>query len=86
MNGKAIILILAGSFWSLAVVASDKPNIVFMLMDDMGYADVSCYGASDVMTPEIDKLASEGVRFTQCYAMGAECSPSRTAILTGRYP
>ncbi len=66
--------------------AEDKPNIVFMLMDDMGYADIGCYGAPDAKTPRIDKLAAEGIRFTQCYAMGAECTPSRTAILTGRYP
>ena len=57
-----------------------------MLMDDMGYADIGCYGAPDAKTPQIDQLAAEGVRFTQCYAMGAECTPSRTAILTGRYP
>ena len=63
-----------------------KPNIVFILADDMGYADLACYGADDVKTPHIDNLAKEGVKFTNVYAMGAECTPSRTSILTGRYP
>ncbi|MEM7394571.1 MAG: sulfatase-like hydrolase/transferase [Verrucomicrobiota bacterium] len=63
-----------------------KPNIVFMLVDDMGYADLSCYDAPDVKTPNIDRLGAEGVRFTQLYATGPECTPSRTGFLTGRYP
>lgn len=62
-----------------------KPNIVFILVDDMGYGDLACYGAPDAKTPHLDRLAAEGVRFTQVYANGAECTPSRTAILTGRY-
>ncbi len=86
MKAVAMILALGEVFWPLLAAASEKPNIVFMLMDDMGYADIGCYGAPDVKTPQIDRLASEGVRLTQCYAMGAECTPSRTAILTGRYP
>ncbi|MEM7147511.1 MAG: sulfatase-like hydrolase/transferase [Verrucomicrobiota bacterium] len=65
---------------------AEKPNIVFMLVDDMGAGDLSCYGAPDVETPRIDGLAAEGVRFTRFYAMGPECTPSRTAFLTGRYP
>ncbi len=78
------------TFCALALFTSPSsagpPNIVFMLVDDMGYADLSCYGAPDVKTPRIDDLAKEGIRFTNFYAMGAECTPSRTAILTGRYP
>ncbi|MFT4692307.1 MAG: arylsulfatase A-like enzyme [Limisphaerales bacterium] len=66
--------------------AAKKPNIVFMLVDDMGYGDLSGYGAPDAQTPNIDRLGTQGVKFIQFYAMGAECSPSRTAILTGRYP
>lgn len=78
--------------FSLTIDAADtdadapKPNIVFILADDMGHADLGCYGAPDAKTPHIDHLAEEGVRFTQAYAMGPECSPSRTSILTGRYP
>lgn len=66
--------------------ADQKPNIVFILADDMGYSDLACYGAPDSKTPNIDQLAAEGVRFTSIYAMGPECTPSRTSILTGRYP
>ena len=63
-----------------------QPNIVFFLADDMGYADLGCYGAPDAKTPRIDELAKQGVKFVNAYAMGAECTPSRTSILTGRYP
>jgi arylsulfatase A-like enzyme len=78
--------LLLGS-WSFAPCASaaDRPNIVFIMADDMGYGDVGCYGAPDVRTPNIDKLAAQGVRFTQFYANGPECSPTRAAFLTGRY-
>lgn len=62
-----------------------RPNIVFILADDLGWADVSCYGAKDIRTPVIDRLAKDGVRFTQSYSNGTECSPTRTAFLTGRY-
>lgn len=64
---------------------SSQPNIVFILADDMGYGDLGCYGRTDIKTPNIDQLAKEGVRFTQHYANGPECSPTRTAFLTGRY-
>ena len=62
-----------------------RPNIVFLFADDLGYADLGCYGAKDIRTPAIDRLASQGVRFTQFYSNGTECSPTRTALLTGRY-
>src|SRR5712675_629311 len=62
-----------------------KPNIVFILADDLGYADVSCYGQRDYMTPNVDRLALEGARFTQAYANSAVCSATRTALITGRY-
>src|SRR5262249_50720689 len=64
---------------------STKPNIVFILADDLGYADVSCYGQRDFTTPNIDRLAIEGLRFTQGYSNSADCSPTRTALITGRY-
>jgi N-acetylgalactosamine-6-sulfatase len=57
-----------------------------MLSDDLGYGDLACFGAKDVRTPHIDSLARDGVRFTNAYANGPECTPSRTAILTGRHP
>jgi arylsulfatase A-like enzyme len=64
---------------------SSRPNIVFILADDLGYADLSCYGRPDFKTPNIDRLATEGVRFTQAYANSAVCSATRTALITGRY-
>lgn len=63
---------------------SSKPNIIMILTDDMGYSDLGCYG-SEIHTPNIDKLAAEGVRFTHCYNSSRSC-PSRAAILTGLYP
>ena len=71
---------------AFSVLAADKPNIVFILADDMGYGDLGCYGHPRAKTPVIDRLAKEGVRFTQHYSNGTECSPTRTAFLTGRYP
>ena len=68
-----------------AAIFADRPNIVFILTDDMGYGDLGCYGHPVAKTPNIDRLAKEGVRFTQHYANGPECSPTRTAFLTGRY-
>jgi len=62
-----------------------RPNIVFIMADDLGYADLGCYGADDIRTPALDRLAAEGLRFTDFYANGAVCSPTRVAFLTGRY-
>ncbi len=63
-----------------------RPNIVMILIDDMGYADLSCYGSKAHRTPHIDRLAAEGIRFTDFHSNGAVCSPTRAAFLTGRYP
>ncbi len=62
-----------------------RPNIVFIMADDLGYADLSCYGRPDFQTPNIDRLASQGMRFLQAYANSAVCSATRTALITGRY-
>ena len=61
------------------------PNIVFILADDLGYADVACYGRPDIRTPSIDHLAAGGVRFLQAYANSAVCSATRVGLITGRY-
>ena len=61
------------------------PNIVLIMADDLGYGDVGCYGCSDIRTPAIDGLATDGVRFTTFYSNAPECTPTRTALLTGRY-
>lgn len=62
-----------------------KPNIVFILADDIGYGDFGCYGATKVKTPHIDKLASQGLRFTDAHSAAAVCTPTRYAFLTGQY-
>ena len=65
--------------------ADPKPNIVYIMADDMGYADLSCYGRREYRTPNIDGLAASGVRFLQAYANSSVCSATRTALITGRY-
>jgi len=62
------------------------PNIVFFLVDDLGYSDVGCYGSDYYQTPNIDKLTEEGMRFTNAYAASCVCSPTRASILSGKYP
>lgn len=62
-----------------------RPNIVYILMDDLGYGDVSCYGAQHLHTPHIDQLSREGMRFSDAHAPSAVCTPSRYGTLTGRY-
>src|SRR5262250_383113 len=62
-----------------------RPNIVFILADDLGYADVACYGRPDLRTPNIDRIAARGVRFLQGYANSAVCTATRVALITGRY-
>jgi arylsulfatase A-like enzyme len=76
------------TFLSLALApapAPPRPNVVLFLSDDMGYADLGCYGATDIRTPHLDRLAREGVRLTDCYSNGPVCTPTRCALLTGRY-
>lgn len=67
-------------------VYSSQPNIVFLLADDMGYGDLACYGHPVIKSPNLDRLAKQGVRLTDCYAASPNCSPARTGILTGRSP
>lgn len=67
-------------------VAEQSPNVVLIYTDDLGYGDISAYGADKIKTPNIDKLASEGLMFTHAYATSATCTPSRYAMLTGEYP
>jgi len=63
-----------------------KPNIIIFFMDDMGFADISCYGATNIQTPNIDSLAENGVKFSTFYSSAPVCSPSRAGLLTGRLP
>lgn len=71
-------------FLSLAVLAADRPNILVIVGDDMGYADVGFHGCKDIPTPHLDALAASGVRFTNGYVTGPYCSPTRAGLLTGR--
>ncbi|MCX7045686.1 MAG: sulfatase-like hydrolase/transferase [Candidatus Sumerlaeota bacterium] len=71
---------------AVAAVAAGKPNVILIVTDDQGAMDAGCYGAKDLATPAIDALAARGVRFTQFYSGAPVCSPSRAALLTGRYP
>jgi len=84
----AVSLIAPGCMTrSRSVTAQNKRlNFVFILIDDMGWRDAGCYGSSFYETPNIDKLAKEGMRFTDAYAAGPVCSPTRASILTGKYP
>lgn len=71
---------------SPALFAADRPNFVLIIADDIGYNDLGCYGSPDARTPHIDALAKEGIRFTQAFLTASSCSPSRSSIITGRYP
>ena len=64
---------------------SDRPNFILIMADDLGYGDISCYGNTMINTPNIDKLASEGIRFTDFHSNGTVCSPTRAALMTGKY-
>src|SRR5438445_6509191 len=68
-----------------AAAQRPKPNIVFIYADDVGYGDLSCYGATRVRTPNLDRLGAGGVRFTNAHASSATCTPSRYSMLTGEY-
>ena len=83
LHSLALTLLLAAF---AATAAARPPNIVFILMDDLGWADIGANGSSFYQTPNIDSLARDGVRFTDAYAAAPVCSPTRAAILTGKYP
>jgi len=80
---SCVVVVLAGADSLQASPA--KPNIVMIYVDDMGYGDVACFGATDVKTPSLDRMAAGGVKFTNCYNSSSACSPSRAALMTGSY-
>ena len=84
MNRALLASLLATCFPLLSHAA--QPNILLIYTDDQGSIDANCYGAKDLATPTIDKLATRGVRFTQMLAPAAVCSPSRAGLLSGRIP
>jgi len=85
MNRLVLLSLLLCAFCASSL-AADKPNIVMIFIDDMGWGDFSCFGNQDAKTPNVDRLAAEGIRFTQFYVNSPICSPSRCALTTGQYP
>lgn len=83
MNFRILIPVL---FLSSLLQAQQRPNIIYIMADDLGYADLSCYGRKDYTTPYIDRLAEEGAKFMNAYAGAPLCTPTRTSFMTGRYP
>ena len=79
-------LLWTGLFGSSQLLAENKKNVILFLVDDLGWMDLSCQGSKFYKTPNIDKLASSGVRFTDAYSACVVCSPTRAAVLTGKYP
>jgi arylsulfatase A-like enzyme len=81
------VLLLISCLMTIHVgFTSAQPNIILIVADDLGYGDLGVYGSKDIKTPQFDKLAQEGVRFTQFYSNGPECTPTRVSLLSGRYP
>jgi len=84
---SSVVALFLGIFLSPQLSgAAPKPNILFILSDDMGYGDIGCYGGQLAPTPNIDRLAKEGIRFSQYYSVSPICSPSRTGTTTGAFP
>src|SRR5437763_5371573 len=95
---QAVILLALATQWGLASPAHaaeiantanavpERPNIIFILADDLGWADLACYGSTFYETPNLDRLARSGMKFTQAYAACCVCSPTRASIMTGKYP
>ena len=80
------LLLLLFICFAVTVTAQQRPNIIFIFIDDMGYSDLSCFGNKEIQTPNIDGLAKQGMRFTNYYDNSPICSPSRVAAITGSYP
>jgi len=83
---KSLRALLCALLLPLGLAATDRPNVLFVLIDDMGWGDFSCFGNTEAKTPNLDRLAREGLTFAQFYVNSPICSPSRCALLTGQYP
>src|SRR6478735_5594054 len=84
--GLARLLFFSFLFCVANRAEAKSPNIILILADDLGYADLGCYGHPSIRTPNLDRMAAEGLRFTDFYAGNCYCTPSRAALLTGRLP
>ncbi|GAB4016210.1 sulfatase family protein [Spirosoma koreense] len=85
MQHRILGLIVSFFLAPIVIIAQSKPNIILIYADDLGYGDVSCYGATRIKTPNIDRVAAEGLRFTNAHASSATCTPSRFTLMTGQY-
>ena len=82
-TAAAATVLVASAAAPVSLKAADKPNIIYILADDLGYGDVGCYGQTEIKTPNIDRLAADGLRFTDHYAGSTVCAPSRCSLMTG---
>lgn len=85
VSGLLMLLFSISNFISFAQTKNRKPNIIIIYVDDLGYGDIGCYGASLVKTPNVDRMASKGLRFTDAHCSASTCTPSRFSLLTGSY-
>jgi arylsulfatase A-like enzyme len=86
MTGACVTGAVLSGFQNMAFAAAgDRPNIIFIMADDLGYGDLGCYGQKLVKTPRVDRMAQEGLMFTQCYAGAVVCAPSRSVLMTGQH-
>jgi arylsulfatase A len=83
---QLMIVILIPFLGVAQKIATKRPNVVLIMADDLGYGSLGCYGNKDIQTPNIDRLAANGMRFTDFHSSGTVCTPTRAALLTGRYP
>ncbi len=79
------VLLASAASTAFAVEAPPRPNVVFILADDLGFGDLGCYGQKKIKTPNIDRMATEGLRFTQFYCGCSVCAPSRCTLMTGKH-
>ena len=86
MNSSTRFISVAILVAAAATSVSAAPNFIVIFTDDQGYNDLGCFGSKDIRTPHIDRMAKEGMRFTDFYSAASVCTPSRAALLTGCYP
>lgn len=86
ISKMALLFLICSSLMISAATSVEPPNFILILADDLGYADIGCFGSKHHRTPNIDKLASEGIRFTDFYVTSGVCTPSRSSLMTGCYP